>query len=85
MKLRNFTLQVGKLRNTHHPFTEVLAFLKHVISLQSSRTVVSAAAFLSTYLSMCSGELPGAWLDNIKMAYSGKHKWGYLRIADYIY
>ena len=89
LKLRNFTLPVGKLRNTHHPFTEVLAFLVRVILLQSSRTVVSAAAFLSHsnlskhVLRWASGGM--VTMHNIKMAYSGKHKWGYLRIANYIY
>ena len=38
--LRNFTLPVFKLRNTHRPFTEVLAFLRQSFS-GSTRLVVS--------------------------------------------
>ena len=48
--LRNFTLPVFKLRNTHHPFTEVLAFLRRSFSGSTRLSLLHSASTASPSL-----------------------------------
>ena len=67
LKLRNFTLTVFKLRNTHRPFTEVLEFLRSsfsdlvaCIALQPPSLLCSPLILLQYVTSFASSNLIGA-------------------------